>query len=426
MPGLYSNYPLVTKINDGGDTLWTKDIVDTIGGLNPQDIAVDRQGNIYVTGEGGRYYPNQTPPNYSFNYVGKLDSAGNWLWLYEFNQTAAAYTFPQEMRVLPNGLILIAGREPNSISGTTDMFAMLMDTAGSLIWYKTYYDPGSRESLWDLITEPDGSFTLVGVKENYGVDNGTYMLNIAPNSDTLWSHYIIKSDWLSSVGATNLPDGGYMISSGQLLTNQSPFIYRLDSQRQVTDSLFESGGGGYQYPKGNIDNSAFFTKIDPLAAPYRQSMVKMDSQLSLEWSNPMQLTLGQNMYIYDMVYTGDGTGIIAGSTGMPIPGQPSWATDTDMYIAKIDNVGMPYDPLGNICELSPPIANFTIENLGGGGVGFTFKADSLSDAGIVEPSLYYYWNFGDGSTRAGQDSVTHLYTIGDTDTATVQLIVENF
>ncbi|NRA49745.1 MAG: T9SS type A sorting domain-containing protein [Phaeodactylibacter sp.] len=420
----------IIKFDDIGDSLWLTEITDSIGPLgNSRDIEVDAEGNIFFIGEAAIIYPNATPP-YSddFNYVAKINSAGDWLWMYHFNRTAKPYTAPHRMKLLPNGLIFVAGEEPNDISGSTDFFAMMIDTAGTLIWYKTYYQPGSRESIWDLVAEPDGSFTLVGAKENYGAGNGVYMLNIAPNGDTLWSNYILKQDWLTSVGATNLPDGGYMIASGGWLTSQSPFIYRLDNQRQVTDSLFESStqAAGYQYPKGNMDNSAFFTKYDAQLAPDRRSMVKIDGQLNQLWSTPMQLGLGTNMSILDMVHTGDGTGIIAGSTGMPIPGQPSWATDTDMYIAKIDNVGMPYDPLGNICELSPPTANFTIENLGGGGVGFTFKADSLSSAGVVEPSLYYYWNFGDGNTRAGQDSVTHLYTVGDTDTVTVQLIVENF
>jgi len=211
----------VAKMDNNGNWLWA----NKAGGTNwdyGYGIAVDANGNSYVT---GYFWGNATfgtttltcSGNFGI-FVAKMDINGNWLWA---KQTGGTNTdLGQSIAVDANGNSYVTGYFwGNATFGTTtltssgqyDIFVAKMDSNGNWLWAKqaggTSYDDG-----YSIAVDDNGNSYVTGYF--YGSATfGTTTLTSSGNEDIFIAKLDSNGNWLwakKAGGQSN--DGGRSIT----------------------------------------------------------------------------------------------------------------------------------------------------------------------------------------------------------------------
>ncbi|MBK9147018.1 MAG: T9SS type A sorting domain-containing protein [Flavobacteriales bacterium] len=139
--------PLVFRIDQFGDTLWTR-VLDTLQYGDVQDVIITDDGNILLTGY-GTVTGTQRP------FLTKLDPAGAMLWL---------QTYPE---VLPGWALAMAptttGYVLGGMTAAYDFRIMSVDYTGELIWSHVIEPTETYGDGYDVIQTSDGGFALCGL-----------------------------------------------------------------------------------------------------------------------------------------------------------------------------------------------------------------------------------------------------------------------
>jgi hypothetical protein len=183
-PGIY-----LVKINNDGDTLWTK----AIGG-NASELGL----NAHQTNDGGMMVIGQT---YSFG------------------------------------------------AGNADAFVTRLDTAEQILWSKTYGGIYNDEFV-DIIPVGGNGFVFMGTSSSFGDSNTNfdiYLIRIDAMGDTIWTKTIAASGYDAPLDIQQTTDDGYIItgytnsfSSGQ----DEIFLIKTDSNASIEWTKLYSGAGG--------------------------------------------------------------------------------------------------------------------------------------------------------------------------------------
>lgn len=172
MAGCYSSGLAIIRLNDLGDTMWTKTF--TVGGGGEMPVPIETaDGGFAIGGQQG-----------SQTYIVRLDSYGNILWNYRYS-----------------------------------------GVGGSIIQH--------AEPRADLIVDPDGSFVLAGCTNSFGMDEGNGVVTKTDaNGVVAWMTIVGGSGQDDFKGITNLANGdyaavGYSESFGG--SDAKVFLTRFDS-----------------------------------------------------------------------------------------------------------------------------------------------------------------------------------------------------
>jgi hypothetical protein len=291
----------ILKLDANGDTLWTK----TFGGSY-----CDYANSIKQTSDGG-YIVAGTKNNYKINYLGdiwilKLDQNGDTLWTKTFHfsnyvseansiiQTtggnylvvgSAALGMPSYAKILAmklqnngdtlwckklegyigndlaqddNSNILIVGRD-----GLKNKLIKLLSN-GDFIWENSYLTAQNYifEST-SVLLNSDGNIISTGYKEN--VNNGEYYMwienNNCLNGDTIWTktYNFSLRDIAYSIKKTN--DNGYIISG---TTNYYAWLLKLNGNGDTLSNVQENINNSYNswnYPNPFNNSTSIFFQI---------------------------------------------------------------------------------------------------------------------------------------------------------------------
>jgi hypothetical protein len=196
-PGAYQTTPggglvdfLVTKINPEGTAL----VYSTYIGGGRDDygfgIAVDSQGNAYLTGQVDPGFPT-TPgafqpiaPNYTAA-VTKLNAAGNALVYSTFLGTSSSGALGNGIAVDSNGNAYVTGLTGDGfptanasqpqIGGDIDAFITKVNPAGSALVYSTYLGGSGREDAQAIALDQYGNAYITGL--TYSTNFPTYAIS---------------------------------------------------------------------------------------------------------------------------------------------------------------------------------------------------------------------------------------------------------
>ncbi|MEN6445088.1 MAG: SBBP repeat-containing protein [Candidatus Cloacimonas sp.] len=200
----------IAKMDNNGNWLWSKQA----GGTNNDSgsrIAVDDNGNIYITGSfesSSITFGSITLTNsYSVNndiFVAKLDSNGNWLWAKQAGGTNIDGS--SGIAIDANGNSYVTGSFSSSScyfgtitltsSGSMDIFVAKLDSNGNWLWAKqaggTDYDWGDG-----IAVDANGNSYVTGnffINATFGTitltSNGSYGIFVAKldsNGNWLWA-----------------------------------------------------------------------------------------------------------------------------------------------------------------------------------------------------------------------------------------------
>ena len=191
------------KINNSGDTLWTK----TFGGPGE-----DRFRELHQTTDGGFILVSETLSFGAGNsdvYLVKTDSIGNLLWTKTYGGSSSDYGY--SVRQTSDGGYIIAGYTQSFGAGGTDVYIIKTNNSGNLEWTKTY--GGSSDDYgYSIRQTTDGGYIMAGYTTSFGEAGDVYLIRIDANGELIWSKAFggSQTDYGWSVRQT--VDGGLIIA----------------------------------------------------------------------------------------------------------------------------------------------------------------------------------------------------------------------
>ncbi|MDD4223392.1 MAG: SBBP repeat-containing protein [Candidatus Cloacimonetes bacterium] len=253
-----------------------------------QSIAIDSQGNQYVTGyfQGTASFGSQTLTSsggYDI-FVAKLDSNGNWLWAVKAGGTSSDEGFGIAVDGVGNAYLTgyfrneaTFGSHTLTASGSDDIFAAKLDPNGNWLWAVKAdcpdYDDGMSIAVDNLGNAYlTGRFSVTASFGSYSItssgDNDTYVAKINAEGNWLWA---VKAggtgnDLGSDIAVDNV---GNIYVTGSFMGTSSFGTYTLTSygDRDIYVAKLDNagnwlwvnkaGGGSYEAGRGiEVDNTS--------------------------------------------------------------------------------------------------------------------------------------------------------------------------
>jgi hypothetical protein len=151
-------------------------------GCHGHALAVDRDGNVYVTGESGTDYPS-----WSYPVIIKYNPAGEQQWA-RLNDRMSPYGTGGRALVLgQDGYVYITGTDLNG-SSNYDMVTIKYDFAGEAQWTSRYNGPDNKNDKGAaLAVDLLGNVYVTG--ESEGKTSGSDLLTVkyGPGGNQLWA-----------------------------------------------------------------------------------------------------------------------------------------------------------------------------------------------------------------------------------------------
>lgn len=166
------------KYNADGDTLWTR---RDGGGLlqKPTDLVVDYFGNAYVTG----YMDFGTE---RFNYVTiKYSPEGEVLWAKAYNGTASDDDVPSGIVIDDLYNVYVTGKSWGTFYD--DYATIKYDSSGNQLWVKRYNGPvNSHDKATGIALDNSGNIYVTGSSGGTGVNYDYTTIKYNPAGQELW------------------------------------------------------------------------------------------------------------------------------------------------------------------------------------------------------------------------------------------------
>lgn len=250
---------------------WVQRYNDTTGFYfeDSRDIAVDKQGNVYVTGF--RYNNNYDYLTVKYNSAGILQ----WAEIYEIGSWAYALTLDDFANVYVTGYGGIWGTGP-------DIITVKYNTSGIFQWVARYNGPLNAEDIgWEITTDNSGNIYVTGWSEGLGPTTDYITIKYNNSGIQQWAARFngisnsfdqarsVKVDNTGNVYVTGVSDG--MITTIKYNSNGSQqWISILNRTSIAYDIELDKNNNIYVCGYGGIQNNDFIT-------------VKYNSSGNLHW-----------------------------------------------------------------------------------------------------------------------------------------------
>ncbi|HRH37856.1 MAG TPA: hypothetical protein PK760_05895, partial [Flavobacteriales bacterium] len=240
------------------------------------------------------------------------------------------------VRVVSPDSFLVAGSTGSFGSGASDIYLVLVDSSGDVLWSRTIGSSGVDVAN-DLLVLPDGGCLIVGSTTSQGAGGyDGYVVRTDPEGGVLWERTYGGADWdflndIKVLDATHYLLTGTTYSAG--LTNGSAWVFAIDDNGVgywPTPLLIGNGTDGL----ASIPTSdGGFATTGSVEVPGEESdafVAKYDVAHSAEWFEPFG---GDSMDVgRDIIRTSDGGYSVVGATR-------SYSTWVEAYHLKVDAAG---------------------------------------------------------------------------------------
>lgn len=207
----------LVRINNSGDIIWESKI--GANSTDPYDTVNDAAYSVMAAPDGG-YFVTGSMNGYSSCcgkiFLMKVSSDGDSLWTRTY-RTGIGYS----LALTDDGGIAIGGtlQETNN----QEITIIKTDTAGTLLWEKTYNGNGYEFGA-SMVKTSDGGFAITGITDSKGAGyHDIYLLCTNSSGDMLWDHTYGGNNIDQGYGLVQMSDGGFSMTG---LTNTGgSFIY---------------------------------------------------------------------------------------------------------------------------------------------------------------------------------------------------------
>jgi len=270
-------------VKNTGAITWQK----TYGGIKS-----DFANSIQQTTDGGYIvagYTNSFGAGYNDVYVLKLDENGDLQWQKTFGRTN--YEWAYSIQQTTDGGYIVAGMTNSLGAGSSDVYVLKLNADGGLQWEKNF-GGGDIDKAESIQQVADGGYIVAGGTASLGdIAGDVYVLKLDASGELLWQKTYGGVNWDVAHSIQQTTDGGYIVAG----TTQS------------------FGAGSWDV-----------------------YVLKLDANGDATWSNTYGGTDIDEAYAIQQ--TADGGYIVSGRTRSF--GAGSWDYDDDVYILKLNSIGI--------------------------------------------------------------------------------------
>src|SRR5262245_16930136 len=284
----------ITKLKSDGSAFVFSTYLGGSHGDDSQSLAIDGNGDVYVTGltsstdfptasplQGANAGGNATSGKASYDaFVSKFNTNGALVYSSYFGGSSNDYG--RGISLDEAGNVYLLGRTAStnfptvnplrpSLSGSADLYVAKLNKAGSVILYSTYLGGSSFEEGWDLKVDPQGNAFITGytISSDFPTVNAIQPVK-GPGGSCPLSSYLSNSDAFVTklnesgsdlVYSTYL--GGYCGDTGIAIAIDgvgSAYVVGSTSSANfpITPGAFQNV---FSPPRNSDDHDAFITKI---------------------------------------------------------------------------------------------------------------------------------------------------------------------
>jgi hypothetical protein len=192
----------ILKLNQNGDTLWTKSYKINTGGNVPKDIQLCKSGGFLISG-----YCTTLISADAIAMLVRIDSLGNLLWSkYYNNQTLSDFYSCKE--ILGGGFICTGG---TYTSGQTDIYIVRTDSLGDTLWTKVLGNTNADFGA-SIIQSQDSNIIIVGSTFHPSLNNWDIVLyKLSLTGGIIWHKTLGDNKENTAHTIVQLTDGNYLI-----------------------------------------------------------------------------------------------------------------------------------------------------------------------------------------------------------------------
>jgi len=239
------------KTDKYGDTLWTR----TYGGSDHDILRCvqETSDNGYILS--GSSKSDSFAVHSSDAWLIKVDEFGDTEWMKTFYTDFAGDEFRSVKQTLDNGFICCGHTAfYDSMGLNSDVWLVKTNDIGDTLWTKTY--GGNEESTgYSVVQTSDSGFVITGSTRSFG--NGFYDIWVIRTNkfgDTLWTKTYNENSNFTSSGKSIIEtsDYGYLLTGWKQnlnTTNTALFIFKLNS---LGDTLWTEYYDGYSWDEGRF------------------------------------------------------------------------------------------------------------------------------------------------------------------------------
>jgi uncharacterized delta-60 repeat protein len=172
------------KYDNNGDRIWKKTYTGPGPiGLNTDlanDIVLDAEGNVYITGK-------SAASNGFDDYATiKYNANGITQWVRRFNGPGNSFDEARAIAVDENGNVYVTGGSVG-IGTNFDYSTIKYDGNGNIIWERRYNNPNNRNDLAsDIAVDNLGNVYVTGASDSTGANSDYITIKYDANGNELW------------------------------------------------------------------------------------------------------------------------------------------------------------------------------------------------------------------------------------------------
>ncbi len=280
---------LVVKTDNLGDIEWTR----TYG-----DAEEDMSYSVKQTFDNGFIIAGTTRGSGlgDFDmYLLKIDSIGNFEWVKQFGSQEGEYGWDVQ-QTTDSGYVIVGSTGNTAPCCDTDLYLLRTNSAGHLLWLKSYHGNSVHEYGMSLQQTSDKGFIICG-----SIDAKVWLLKIDSVGAKLWSKEFGRG---RATCVRQTTDRGYILTGLDFYNSDNIILLKTDStgklqwgnryqsgtHAEMGNSVRQTADGGY-IVTGQADNSgsydAFLLKTDALG---NTMWTKKYGNESHEFGNVVELT----------------------------------------------------------------------------------------------------------------------------------------
>ena len=168
----------IAKFGSGGSLIWDR----TWGGADAEvalGVALDNGGDAYVAGDTGGFGAGGDDA-----FIAAFDGAGNLLW--DLTWGGTGYDLASDIALDRDGNIYMVGVTSSFGAGDTDVFVAKFDSRGSLVWDRTWGGTLSDEHP-NLAVDKSGNIYIMGTTSSFGTGAGDiFIAKFSPDGSLIW------------------------------------------------------------------------------------------------------------------------------------------------------------------------------------------------------------------------------------------------
>lgn len=297
----------------------------------------------YLAGQADYPNPNDPMNGFAVPFLAKFDRNGDTIWIRHYNQelnlSRGYYIF--SCTLTQDSGILIAGSRPGNNPAHRDFFLMKADTAGDLLWHKTYGVYGTDERGIFVRQLSDSRILFSGTRYQGADSNPWLIITDADGNNPVYKELNWSNALYASVDIKPAKTGGYYIigtTDSVLLAGDyhlSYFIARLDdSMNLVWRSFFNSPYMTQVWDFKELDNGNIVfcgDRKDSIVNFSYGYIAQLDSNGSLRWWQTYHEYPMNHHYLSAIEAAPDGGFVAVGSAMDAATGthQGAWILKTD-------------------------------------------------------------------------------------------------